>query len=436
MIIKKLALGIAILSGAIVPAHADYADGMSHYERQEYGQALQQFREAAARGDADAQYMLGRLNEAGNGTLQDFVQAHTWYNLAAARGHRHAAEAREALAKRMTDRQIAEAQQAARDWQPQQTASSQDTSSPPAVETLSYRGRVTEIQRELNRLGYDGGPTDGLMGDRTRHAIAQYQADAGIAQDGRASPELLRHLRQADRDDGNTTAPPEREPRPSQVVLQDDFDDGDYQRNPSWTVISGQFEVDQNGLHNLPDTAWTGNSPGDRPDLDRPEAIGLAVLGMILEQRNGGAAREDTLPPQPARIVVDAPSDNAFRMEVEIASLERSGQVALGLFQGDDPDRTGYRLVYAPGSQAPLRLVRRIAGNPVILARHDGQLDLEDDRFHRIEWSRDQHGEMQVSVDERRLLRVQDNGLRDPFQAFVMETQGGDYSLRRIRIEN
>ena len=46
---------------------------------------------------------------------QDFVQAHMWYNLAAAQGTRVAAEWREHIAARMTPAQIAEAQKLARE---------------------------------------------------------------------------------------------------------------------------------------------------------------------------------------------------------------------------------------------------------------------------------------------------------------------------------
>ena len=434
MIIKKLALGLVLLFGATGLASADYAKGMHHYEQQEYRQAQQEFRAAANRGDADAQYMLGRLNEAGNGTTQDFVQAHKWYNLAAARGHRHAADARDALAERMTDRQVAEAQQAARDWQPQETSSSQEAPDPqPPVETLSYRERVAEIQHELNQLGYDAGPTDGLMGDRTRNAIYQYQADMGITRDGRASSDLLKRLRQTEKGEA-TTDDSQRQSDSSQVVLQDNFSDGDFRRNPRWTVLDGEFEVDENGLHSIVETRRATDHPG--LNSDRPEEIGLAVLGMILEQRAGNTQRDQATPPEPARIFVDAPTDNAFRVELDLASLAPSGRVELGLFQGNQPHGTGYRLVYTPRSQPALRLIRRISGNAVTIARHDGQLDLEDSRFHRIEWTRDESGQMQVRVDDRRLLRVTDNGLRDPFQGFVMENQGGDYYLRRIRIED
>ena len=427
MIIKTLALSL-VLIGSVGVASADYNNAMRHFEQQEYQQALQAFREAARSGDPHAQYMLGRMHAAGNGTTQDFVEAHKWYNLAASRGHPHAAAARDALAERMTSAQIARAQQAARNWQAERT-----TPTRPDIDTLSYRERVTEIQRELNRLGYDAGPVDGAMGDRTRSAIDQYQADMGMVRNGRASTDLLSRLRQTGRDE--VPAHDERRPAPS-IALRDDFSDGDYRRNPPWTVISGDFEVDQNGLRSIVETRQAPDHLSRGFNSDRPEEVGLAVLGMILEQRGDAGQDEAAAPTEPARIYVNAPVDNAFRMELDLASRQQPGALALGLFQGDRPNGTGYRLVYSAGSQPGLSLIRLISGNAEVVARHDGRLDLEDGRFHRVVWTRDDSGQMQVRVDDRRLLNVQDNGLRDPFRGVILANQGGDYTLGRIRVED
>lgn len=434
VIIKAFVLSL-ILFGSVGLASADYAEAMRHYERQDYRQALQAFGEPARSGDADAQYMLGRMHEAGNGTAQDFVEAHKWYNLAAARGHRHAAEARNSLAERMTAGQIAEAQQATRGWQPEQAPAVQSTPpSRPAIETLSDRQGVAEIQRELNRLGYDAGPVDGAMGSRTRNAIYDYQADMGIERNGRATSDLLKRLRQTENEEVATPA----EPQPaasSPVALQDDFSDGDYHRNPAWTVLSGDFEVDDNGLRSIVETQRTTNREPRRLSAERPEEIGLAMLELILEQTGNGRQGEVTTPVEPARIFVNASVGNAFRMELELASRQQPGSLELGLFQGNWPNGTGYRLVYSAGSRPGLSLVRLISGSVEVVARHEGRLDLEDGRFHSIVWTRDENGQMQVHVDNQRLLRVQDNGLRDPFQGFVLANQGGDYTLRRIRLE-
>jgi len=80
--------------------------------------ALFWFSQAAEQGDALACAKLGLMYVQGRGVLQDFVQAYMWYNLSAAHGETRSAEARDALAQRMTPAQIAEAQKLAREWKP------------------------------------------------------------------------------------------------------------------------------------------------------------------------------------------------------------------------------------------------------------------------------------------------------------------------------
>jgi hypothetical protein len=74
-------------------------------------------------GHTAAQSNLGFAYRDGQGVPQDYVQAHTWLNLAAAQakpvaGHNIAAEARDSIAAKMSLAQIAEAQRLAREWKP------------------------------------------------------------------------------------------------------------------------------------------------------------------------------------------------------------------------------------------------------------------------------------------------------------------------------
>ena len=75
---------------------------------------------SANEGDAAAQAALGERHAAGSGVLQDFVEAHKWLNLAAARltgePARKAAAMRDALGAKMTPEQVSEAQARARAW--------------------------------------------------------------------------------------------------------------------------------------------------------------------------------------------------------------------------------------------------------------------------------------------------------------------------------
>ena len=53
---------------------------------------------------------------------------------------------------------------------------------------------VADVQRGLQRLGYECGPVDGIYGPKTRNAITKYQQDHALLVDGRATPELARHI--------------------------------------------------------------------------------------------------------------------------------------------------------------------------------------------------------------------------------------------------
>lgn len=73
--------------------------------------------EAATEGDIGACFDLGVACSTGaNGMEFDLVEAHKWFNLAAAQGHEEAAMVRADIAEELTAREIAEAQRRARHW--------------------------------------------------------------------------------------------------------------------------------------------------------------------------------------------------------------------------------------------------------------------------------------------------------------------------------
>lgn len=81
---------------------------------QDYREALRWFRMAASQGYATAQASLGAMYGTGRGVIQDDVYAHMWSNMAAANGSGIGAENRDIAAKKMTNEQIARAQELAR----------------------------------------------------------------------------------------------------------------------------------------------------------------------------------------------------------------------------------------------------------------------------------------------------------------------------------
>ncbi len=88
---------------------------------QDFAQAVAWYRKAADQGYAVAQFNLGLMYGSGQGVPQDYVEAHKWFNLGASRAsaeyREQFAEARDAVAAKMTPAQIAEAQKRAAAWQ-------------------------------------------------------------------------------------------------------------------------------------------------------------------------------------------------------------------------------------------------------------------------------------------------------------------------------
>lgn len=72
---------------------------------------------------------------------------------------------------------------------PVATASNQAASSP-----SNLNQGVISLQSQLAARGYDPGPIDGLMGERTRAAIRAYQRDRQMPVDGQVSQTLVASL--------------------------------------------------------------------------------------------------------------------------------------------------------------------------------------------------------------------------------------------------
>ena len=65
---------------------ADYESSQRAWESGRPAEALVEWQTAADAGDRRAMLALGRLYLQGIGVLQNYVEAHKWFNLAASRG--------------------------------------------------------------------------------------------------------------------------------------------------------------------------------------------------------------------------------------------------------------------------------------------------------------------------------------------------------------
>lgn len=54
---------------------------------------------------------------------------------------------------------------------------------------------VSELQSRLNSLGFDSGKADGILGPLTENATLEFQHNRGLAEDGKAGPEVVTEIR-------------------------------------------------------------------------------------------------------------------------------------------------------------------------------------------------------------------------------------------------
>lgn len=82
-----LSMIIALILILAIPAWADFQAGEDAYLRSDYSTAIEEWRDLANKGDAEAQNMLGYMYRYGEGISQDYSQAIEWYRRSADQGN-------------------------------------------------------------------------------------------------------------------------------------------------------------------------------------------------------------------------------------------------------------------------------------------------------------------------------------------------------------
>jgi TPR repeat protein len=96
---------------------AQYNLGFVHYSQNDIAGTTEWWSRAAQGGDEQAMFSLGFIFAEGDRAPHDPVQAHMWYDLAAAHGSADAAYKRDQLARKMSAAEVAEARRLARTWE-------------------------------------------------------------------------------------------------------------------------------------------------------------------------------------------------------------------------------------------------------------------------------------------------------------------------------
>lgn len=219
------------------------------------------------------------------------------------------------------------------------------------------------------------------------------------------------------------------------LALSDDFSDGDFSANPEWNVSAGRFWIQEGwGLRSAITAAEA--APAQETKKTSNKELALSLLGAVLKQATKNKSAPDPEPaatPQVATIHSAAAIPNAFSMEFVFSSWQPKGRFDIGPYQGRDI-ASGYRLSYTPGGG--LALLQVSPKGDSVIKQATTNVTLEDEKTHTILWSRDNRGQMNVSIDGKTVLSTTDRGFSDPFAGIAISNRGGDYIIRQITISS
>ncbi|KAA0699440.1 hemagglutinin [Neorhizobium sp. P12A] len=169
---------------------------------QDYNTAADWFTKAANLGISDSQFNLAILYARGNGVKQDLGQSYKWFAIAAKGGDKDAAQKRDEVANAMKPDQLSAARTAVDTWKPQPVDSKANSADIPddwtgkGVHTASVdmKKAIRNIQAILNNNGFDAGPPDGSMGEKTVAALKSFQKSIGMEPDGKVTDKVVKAL--------------------------------------------------------------------------------------------------------------------------------------------------------------------------------------------------------------------------------------------------
>jgi hypothetical protein len=293
-------------------------------------------------------------------------------------------------------------------------------------------------------------------------------------------PELLSNLRQlTDQAEHDKTASPlfladlramtgayEDRIRWPRTLFYDDFHDGETASNPAWTVITGDWRVDnrggtpalysrargngqygqnngqygqnngqygQNNGQYGQNNGQTGQGSNSGNSADQ-----LAnALNALMGQQNGQGQNQGQQNQQnrdgPATIVAPVGISDQFFVRLVMTSRGGNGQFNFGPYAGRHAENS-YQLTYAPGGPNGLILSRVSDRGSQVIGMSRGPIRLEDNQSHLLEWKRGPGGKMIVALDGRPVIEATDMEIRRPFTGFLMVNSGGNYAIQSVAI--
>jgi len=219
------------------------------------------------------------------------------------------------------------------------------------------------------------------------------------------------------------------------VFLEDDFADGDYTKNPKWIVEKGAFNVTP--ARRLLSRMKTAPVPEKRKAGQKKDAFKLILTEILKASEKQGEEKTETPSPgvpEVASIKTMARIAPAFEIDLSLSSGSHHGFMEIVLLGGKQAV-SRYRLVYksSPSPKRPIELIRERYGRQYIIESAVKFPDMDDGKFHRLQWIRDARGNMKVLVDGKVVLSTVELFYKDEFTGLRLVNRGGIYRWDTIK---
>lgn len=222
-------------------------------------------------------------------------------------------------------------------------------------------------------------------------------------------------------------------------VLFDDFSDGNVTAGPAWTVGGAPVTVDRFDGVRLRVSMEAPQAATQTQRSSEPEDVAVQILGALLRRRSSSETQQQAPAPQRPEesiLTTSVATANQFALQADIIFANAvNGYIEMGVIQG--ANRLGYRVGIRPGARDAVVEILRVG------SRGSGVVDSA--RVAAATWgaqpaaqpktvlfTRDDVGDMNVSIDGTVVLTANDRAFRDGFDGFIVRNGGGDYVLKSI----
>ncbi len=220
------------------------------------------------------------------------------------------------------------------------------------------------------------------------------------------------------------------------TLISDDFRDGDYTRDPAWTLASGNYEVDRRlGLVSEVTAGGTAPPKGGGERGEPGAELAMALLDSLLDgarksDRDGPSAPAPGAAGEPATLHRDQRIPDAFSLTLEVEALTRDGEYVVEIYR-DRPGGDGYALIFRPGDRRPFELVRTSRGRTTIV---EAATTPAPSGPFEVRLTRKPGGDMALAAADTVLFEVRDRTWSEGFAGIALTNREGGFAVKRLTL--